>query len=260
MPADYDERLVPPLFGPWAEALVRRLAPARGIRALDVATGPGTVARVLAAAIGPAGQVVGCDASPSMIARAREKGVVPGGAPVAWTVAPAAPLPWPSTTFALVTCQQGLQFVPDAAAALTEMRRVLVPGGRLAASVWASLEVCPVFAAFREALLDAGQPELAALMQIPFPRWTGDDLAARARELGFGYIQVVEETRELVFPGGPEVAVAAFHGTPIGPTLEALPEISRQALLTAARARFAPLTRHGAVGGPMTARILLATA
>ena len=33
-------------------------------------------------------------------------------------------------------CQQGLQFFPDKALALREMRRVLARGGRLALSVW----------------------------------------------------------------------------------------------------------------------------
>ena len=45
VPKGYDEFLVPRLFNPWAEALVRAMAPARGIRALDVACGPGTVDR-----------------------------------------------------------------------------------------------------------------------------------------------------------------------------------------------------------------------
>lgn len=260
MAVEYDELLVPPLFGPWAEALVARLAPPPGSRALDVATGPGTVARALAAAIGPGGQVAGCDISPSMVARAGSKDPVPNGAPIAYTVAPAAALPYPDASFRSVTCQQGLQFFPDAAAALTEMRRVLVPGGRLAASVWCPPEECPVFDAFRQALAQAAQPELAALMRIPFPRWTGDDIAARGRELGYGYLQVTVETRELVFNGGVPEAVAAFHGTPIGPMLRALTPADRDAILGAARETFAPLTTDGVVRGPMRSWIFLATA
>ena len=70
VPKGYDEFLVPRLFNPWAEALVRAMAPARGSRALDVACGPGTVARVLAKHLGSDGVVAACDSSPAMIARA----------------------------------------------------------------------------------------------------------------------------------------------------------------------------------------------
>jgi ubiquinone/menaquinone biosynthesis C-methylase UbiE len=39
-------------------------------------------------------------------------------------------------SFDVVLCQQGLQFFPDKAVALREMRRVLAHNGRLALSVW----------------------------------------------------------------------------------------------------------------------------
>jgi ubiquinone/menaquinone biosynthesis C-methylase UbiE len=42
----------------------------------------------------------------------------------------------PDSSFDVVLCQQGLQFFPDRGAALREVRRVLVPGGRALLSVW----------------------------------------------------------------------------------------------------------------------------
>ena len=260
VPARYDERLVPRLFHPWAEALVGRLAPERAIRALDVATGPGTVARVLAKMIGAKGQVAACDASPSMIARAEGKGPVARGAPIAYTVGPAVPLPYPADTFQAVTCQQGLQFFPDGLAALTEIHRVLVPGGRLALSVWHPLENCPVPQAYQRALQCAGQPALADLMRIPHPHWTGEDLTARARQAGFGYVQVLTDERDLVFPGGIVEATEAYLGTPIGPLVGALPEEERARIAVEALTAFAPLLSPDGVRGPMRAWVLLATA
>jgi ubiquinone/menaquinone biosynthesis C-methylase UbiE len=251
---------VPTLFHPWAEALVGRLAPSRGIRALDAATGPGTVARILSRVIGRRGQIVASDSSPSMIARAESKPAVDRGAAIAYTVAPAAPLPFPDHSFDLVTCQQGLQFFPDAGAALTEMRRVLVPNGRLGASVWCPREECSVFYGMQEAMFAAGQSKLAELLSIPFPRWTDEDLAARARELGFGSIRVFAETREVVFEGGVDQVFQAMFGTPIAPLLSALSQQERAAILEAAHRTLAPLIEGGAVRGPMRSWILLATA
>ena len=233
--------------------------PTGRIRALDVATGPGTVARVLARRLGPGGMVAACDSSPAMIAQAESHGDVQGGAPIAYTIAPAAPLPYPDQSFDLVTCQQGLQFFADAGAALGEMARVLVPGGRLAASVWCQPEECAVFHAFMLALRDAGQPELADLMTTPFPRWTGDDLVARTRQRGFREAAVTAETRDLVFPEGLGQAMAAFGGTPIGPRLGQLDARASQALADAAERTFAPLRSGSSIRGPMRSWVLLAT-
>ncbi len=260
VPTSYDEFLVPRLFNPWAEALVHRLAPEPGLRALDVACGPGTVARVLARSLGPKGIVAASDSSPAMITRAESKGAIEGGAPIAYTVSPAAPLPYPDQSFDVVTCQQGLQFFPDARAALTEMRRVLTPRGRLGLSVWCPPEDCSVFFAFQQALRLADLPELADFMNVPFPRWTGEDLAGRARGVGFQSAGVVDETHDLVFEGGVAETLRAFSGTPIGPMLTKLTAAEMAGLVRAADQTLAPLMAGGTVRGPMRSWILEATA
>ena len=260
VPQGYDEFLVPRLFNPWAEALVRTMAPEPGLRALDVACGPGTVARVLAKQLGPEGLVAACDSSPAMIARAESKPPVEGGAPIAYTLSPAVPLPYPDQSFDLVTCQQGLQFFPDAKAALGEMRRVLRPRGRLGLSVWCQPEDCPVFFAFQQALRAAGLTGLADFMNIPFPRWTGEDLASRAREVGFQSAGAVDETRELVFEGGLAETLRAFTGTPLGPMLAQLTADETATVAEAAIRTYARLIVGGAVRGPMRSWILTGVA
>ena len=54
---------------------------------------------------------------------------VPAGAPIEWLERDALDLRFEDLSFDVVLCQQGLQFLPDKAAALMEMRRVLKHGG-----------------------------------------------------------------------------------------------------------------------------------
>jgi ubiquinone/menaquinone biosynthesis C-methylase UbiE len=105
----------------------------KGATVLDVATGPGTVARLAAKRIWPGGRVVATDISRPMLDVARSKPSF--RAPIMYLESPAAPLAVESAAFDVVVCQQGLQFFPDRTAALGEMRRALKPGGRLAIAV-----------------------------------------------------------------------------------------------------------------------------
>jgi ubiquinone/menaquinone biosynthesis C-methylase UbiE len=71
---------------------------------------------------------------------------------IEWQEGSALALPFAEGSFNAVFCQQALQFFPARAAALREMRRVLEEGGRLAVSVFRSLEHRPDLAAVAAAL------------------------------------------------------------------------------------------------------------
>src|SRR6266849_734 len=143
----YDEIYLPRIFIPWARLLLERAALRPGEAVLDIATGPGTVARLAAEQVGPQGRVVGTDLSEAMIAIARAKPPSSGSATIEYLVSPAAPLAVEDGVFDVVTCQQGLQFFPDRASAVREMHRALKPGGRVVAAVWREIELQPYFAA-----------------------------------------------------------------------------------------------------------------
>jgi ubiquinone/menaquinone biosynthesis C-methylase UbiE len=135
----YERALVGPLFRPFAEQLVARVAPNRGDSVIDVACGTGIVARVARERLGPDARIVGVDVAPAMLAVART--VDPT---IDWREGNAVSLPVSADEhFTVLTCHQGLQFMPDKPAAIREMRRVLSPGGRVAIATWRSLEDTP---------------------------------------------------------------------------------------------------------------------
>jgi arsenite methyltransferase len=105
--------------------------PAGGI-ALDVGCGPGNVTASLARAAGPGGLALGLDVSAAMLARAVH---AQSGPQVGFLRADAQRLPLRDTTVDAVVSIAALQHIPDPAAALAEMARVLRPDGRLAVMV-----------------------------------------------------------------------------------------------------------------------------
>jgi ubiquinone/menaquinone biosynthesis C-methylase UbiE len=130
----YERVVARHILRPWAQLLVDAAAVAKGERVLDLACGTGLVARVAAQRVGPKGHVIGIDLNPAMIGVAQS---LPP-ADIEWREGSALAIPLPDESVVVVLCQQGLQFFPDKALALREMRRVLVRGGRVALSVWSS--------------------------------------------------------------------------------------------------------------------------
>lgn len=159
-------------------ALLASLAPVPGERVLDLGCGPGYLARDLAVAVGPGGQVAGLDNSAPMLALALAR--CAGQPWVRFAQAEATHLPDADGAFDAVVCCQVLEFVADADRALGEMHRVLRPGGRLLlvdtdweSCVWASSDEARMRAVLRAWDSHCPHPQL--------PR----TLPARLRAAGF---------------------------------------------------------------------------
>ncbi|MGO9353039.1 MAG: class I SAM-dependent methyltransferase [Mycobacterium sp.] len=103
-----------------------------GGTALDVGSGPGNVTASLARAAGLGGLALGVDISEPMLARAVR---AEAGPQVGFIRADAQRLPLRDNTVDAVTSLAVLQLIPDPAAALAEIARVLRSGGRLAIMV-----------------------------------------------------------------------------------------------------------------------------
>jgi SAM-dependent methyltransferase len=128
----HSEKYVPllePMMAPMARQIAAMAGLADGQRALDLATGAGLIARVLARLTDA---VIGVDISPGVlrIAYRQSRGET------AYVCGDACRLPFESSSFNLVTCGVSLSHFSDVPAALEEVRRLLHPGGRLVASAW----------------------------------------------------------------------------------------------------------------------------
>jgi ubiquinone/menaquinone biosynthesis C-methylase UbiE len=254
----YEDIYVPRIFIPWGKRLIEKARLQPGDAVLDVATGPGTVARLGAEQVGPEGRVVGADISPAMIAVATGKPRVPAGAAVEYVVSPAAPLAVPDGAFDVVTCQQGLQFFPDRGAAIAEMHRALKLNGQLVAAVWREIALQPSFAALDAALRECLPAEQAEPYGAPF-RWPrGEDLVAALRDGGFSEVVLEELRLPLVYEQGIPQVLATLAASPVSTTIAQLRDEERATLWAAGTRYLTPLVSQGQIRTHMVSNIVSA--
>lgn len=120
----------------WRQALLAKTALKQGDKVLDVGTGTGELAFLLARQVGSTGEVHGLDFSPRMLDLAQQRmtgRVIPGwGTPITFLVGDALSLPYPEESFQCVTTAFVLRNVNDIPLAISEMVRVCKSGGRVA--------------------------------------------------------------------------------------------------------------------------------
>jgi len=102
-----------------------------GERVVDVGSGAGIDSLIAAKMGGPTGQVIGVDMTPAMLNKARQAAAEAKLANVEFREGYAEALPVPDSWADVVISNGVLNLMPDKAAALAEMARVLKPSGRL---------------------------------------------------------------------------------------------------------------------------------
>ena len=100
-------------------------------RVVDVGCGAGIDSLIAAKKVGPEGRVIGVDMTPAMLEKARQAAGATGLANVEFREGYAEALPVADGWADAVISNGVLNLMPDKAAALQEMSRVLKPGGRL---------------------------------------------------------------------------------------------------------------------------------
>jgi SAM-dependent methyltransferase len=142
--SDVYQREIDQRFTPVVAAVLSRANLLPGERVLDLGTGTGAVAEQAARAVGPRGEVVGVDISAAMLALARQRAEALELANLRYTEGRGEALPAADEAFDVVLASLSLMYVIDRAAAAREIARVLRPGGRLVAAVWAGPEQCDI--------------------------------------------------------------------------------------------------------------------
>ena len=254
----YDTVLVPLIFEPWAESLLAGLSDWEGHTVLDLATGTGIVAQLAARRVGADGRVMGTDLNAEMLTQARRRCAETTPA-VEFSEATGPAIAAADESIDIVLCQQGFQFFADLTASAREIRRVLRPGGRLVASTWAPANECAFFGWICRALAEIGEPEIEAVMRLPFDHMPPKRLLSRCVDAGFADASVERQSIPLVMPGGARAVLQAVYATPIGPPLEGLSAAKRDSF-EAAFLRIVESERvDKATLGDLTAHLLRAS-
>src|SRR5690348_2129704 len=258
----YQAHLVPAVTAGWAAGLVDRTGVRRAERVLDVACGTGVVARVAAERAGRTGRVTGIDINAAMLGVAR---LLPAGAGarIGWVQGSVVSLPCAEASHDVVLCQLGLQFVPDRPGALAQMRRVLVPGGRLGVSVYGPIEHNPATLALAQALDRHLGPDASVTKRAEHALADAALLRTLAGDAGFKRITIVTETRTVRFASVSDYVRIQLAATPVARLLraqaeEAVPHLA-QALIADVTAALQARRADGGLAFPQEAHVLLAS-
>jgi SAM-dependent methyltransferase len=206
----YEKLILPAFMLPLAKDVVELAAPRSGERVLDVACGTGLAARLVAPRIAPGGVVSSVDSDAAMIAAARRFVECPPDVKMTWHCASALSMPFENESFDMVFCLQGLQFLPDFAAGLAEMRRVMKSGGRLLVTVWGALERCKGHHAVMRGL-ERRQVDPAPMLKA-FALGESAKLMLLASSAGFHDVSIVAAQGSARFPSAQKFVDALATG------------------------------------------------
>lgn len=127
-------------FAPVVAETVRRAALRGGEAVLDLGTGTGAVAFAASPLVGAEGRITAVDISRDMLDRAQRRGGKAGITNVTFLEGRGEEIPAGDGAFDAIVSSLCLMYVIDRTAAARECARVLRPGGRLVAAVWAGPE------------------------------------------------------------------------------------------------------------------------
>ncbi len=246
--ANYQKYFVPLIGRPIAADLIKAAGIKKGDRVLDVATGTGAAAFLAKEKAGPQGRVAGVDLNPGMLQTARalaqqqNSGSEQDEGSIEWYHSSADDLPFDDESFDVVICNLSLQFFPDKPAALREMRRVLVPGGRLAFILPAPE---PVFDAAADVFSCRLGPEPAGFVRAVFSLYDQQEIETLLKEAGFMDITIRVDKKPLRLPPPKEFLAQYISGMPFSAAASKLNDEEYTALEREMVERWDPFVEDG---------------
>ena len=208
---DYYEASWAAQLKPAQDRLLTLAALQPGERVLELACGTGLVTFRVAEAVGPEGRLEATDISEKMVQFTAAEAARRGLAQVRSSRMGAESLDFADASFDAVLCALGLMYVPDVAAALAEMHRVLTPSGRAVAAVWGARHRCG-WADIFPIVESRVQSDVCPMF---FQLGTGDSLADSFTRAGFAAVHSERLSTELLYESGDAAADAAFAGGPV---------------------------------------------
>jgi SAM-dependent methyltransferase len=256
IPELYDSHLVPLLFEPYAVDLASRIAALGPSRVLETAAGTGVVTRALARALPEPVDLVATDLNQPMLDRAAAVGT---GQRVDWQQADATRLPFGDASFDVVVCQFGVMFFPDKAAAFSEARRVLRPGGTLIFNVWDRIEeneLAQVVTTTLSALFPVDPPLFMARTPHGYFDWQA--ISGDLANAGFSALPRFETLAARSRAASALVAATAYcQGTPLRSEIEARTGASLARATSACAAAIAERFGEGEVDAKIQAHVVV---
>lgn len=250
----YERHFVPVIALPFATPVVEAAYPGPGDRVLDVACGTGVAARLAAQRVGEHGRVAGIDSNPVMLEVAASS--TPAGSTIEWQQASADGLPFPDDSFDVVLCSLGLQFFPDKAAALAEVRRVLTAGGRVAIGVPGPTP--RLFEDLHEVLAEHLGTDVAEFVRTVFSAHEPGRLRSMMAVAGLDDVDVESRQVSVRLPSPAEFFWQYLLSTPLAMSVSGLDDAERAALERDILNRWQPLA--DATGMDCLIGLTLATA
>ena len=253
-PENYERYFVPAIRRALAANLVEVAALAPGEGVLDVACGTGIVARLAAERVGRTGTVAGLDINPGMLAVART--ATPSRTEIDWYEAPAQAAPVHDGAFDVALCQMGMQFFPDKVAALREMHRVLVSGGRIALNVPGPIP--ELFTILADALTRHISPDIAPFLQQVFSLHDTSELHDLIAEAGFNGPTAERTSKTLPLPSPAAFLWQYVRSTPLAAAVAEADDNARDALEHECVASWEPFAQRGVL--MLDLEVIIATA
>jgi len=220
---------------PFTDELLKRVKIEKGMKILDIGTGPGEPAMTLSSRVGSNGQITGIDLSEKMIGLAKEAAKRNGLQNTSFLVMNAEDLHFPEGSFDLVLSRFGFQIFTNPEKAASEAYKVLRKGGELGVVVWSTGDKVPALHVLVEPMMENVTPDETGYVPTPYELGGPGELIQLFSKAGFASATEDRVTKTLHFTDSEDYFELYLKGTPLGHSLSEEEESVQKEILRKAR-------------------------